>query len=152
MSKQTKKRTCIIYNCKNEPYMTGLCEEHYKEDKIKKDRRDSAIRALHSYTINDTLPTNENLQMEFEQLCEWWHRVCTALNTNVGTTLMPLNEVLDAKEWCIILAQKIIDDELDYQSGKQKKNSFDLNREQLWNKFKNLEKGLTSNGLQRNND
>jgi len=143
-----KKRTCINYDCTNELYMAGYCEEHYKEYISNKERREAAIQTLQC-SINNAPPTDKNLSEELERLCEWWSRVCSVLNNNRGTELMPLDEAKYAKEWCITLAQKIIDDELAFQSGKQIDNSYDLNRERLWNRFKNLEKGLTSNGVER---
>jgi len=144
-----KKRTCINYDCTNESYLAGYCKKHYQEYIFNQERRDSTIRTLRSYSINDSPLTNENLRKELDQLCEWWSRICSVLNNNRGTELMPLDEAEFAKEWCITLAQKIIDDEIAFRSGKQIDNSYDLNYERLWNRFKNLEKGLTSTGVER---
>jgi len=71
------------------------------------------------------------------------------LMMNKGTKVMPLDEALFAQSWCISLAQEIIDAELATRKGERFSQSLDITREWVWDRFKNLEAGLRSNGTKR---
>jgi hypothetical protein len=147
---KNRKRTCNVYDCTNEPHSGGLCKKHYKEESFKHERRERAIQTLHIGTIDDHLPVDKSLGDELSRLCKWWDRACLVLQTNRGTELIPTEEAQYALEWCISLAQEIIDAEIAIRSGKKVSISLNLTREWVWNRFKNLEAGLASNGLKRN--
>jgi hypothetical protein len=145
-----RRRTCAIYDCSNQPYLGALCKKHYEEKRLKSERRETAIRALHLGTIDDRLPDDKSLRDELSRLRKWWDRACSVLHANEGTDLMPLEEAKFAIEWCISLAQEIIDAELAYRSGNQVRDSLGLTREWVWERFRNFEAGLSSNGDKRN--
>jgi len=145
----SKPKTCYVHKCKNKPYQLGLCEKHYTEKQIKEDKEKNAIQTLHFGLINETEITDKNLKEELALLRKWWDCVGKVLMMNKGTKVMPLDEALFAQSWCISLAQEIIDAELATRKGERFSQSLDITREWVWDRFKNLEAGLRSNGTKR---
>ena len=129
--------------------MGGLCQKHYDEDRARKLRRDVAIRALHTSAIDGRVPDDLALRDELYRLVEWWNRACTAVNTRRGSTQMPMDEADDALEWCIALAQEIVDAELAVRAGDKVSDSVASTGAWVWERFRNLEAGLRSNGTTR---
>jgi len=74
---------------------------------------------------------------------------CGVLQTERGTILMPRDEADYAAEWCIALAQEIVEAERAVIAGKSIPVSFTLTGEWVWERFRNLEAGLRSNGASR---
>ena len=62
---------------------------------------------------------------------------------------MPRDEADYAAEWCIALAQEIVEAERAVIAGKSIPVSFTLTGEWVWERFRNLEAGLRSNGASR---
>jgi hypothetical protein len=56
-----------------------------------------------------------------------------------------------AIEWCIALAIEIVDAEMLYRNGEMPLDSLTHTRFWVWERFKNLENGLRSNGIERSN-
>ena|SRR3989442_9408380 len=145
-----RKRLCRASGCSEEPYLGGLCRKHHEEKTIRTQRRDVAIHTLHTAMIEGRLPNDRTLREELLRLREWWDRACIAVQTNRGSELMPLDEAEYALEWCISLAQEIVDAERALRDGNTVGCLLAATREWVWDRFKNLEAGLRSNGLPRN--
>lgn len=62
------------------------------------------------------------------------------------------DEVEPAKEWCISLAQEIVDAEIAIRNGVRPSYTFEATRLWVWDRFNNLESRLMSNGVPRQND
>ncbi len=129
--------------------MGGLCEKHHTDQSGRAQRRDAAIHTLHTGAVDDRLPDDQALREELIKLREWWYRACRAVQTRHDTKFMPLDEAEYAIEWCIALAQEIINAELALRTGKTVSDSLATTRYWVWDRFKNLEGGLRSNGLSR---
>jgi hypothetical protein len=54
-----------------------------------------------------------------------------------------------AIEWSIALAKEIVDAEIAFRNGAVPSYSLESTREWVWDRFRNLEKGLMSNGIKR---
>jgi hypothetical protein len=144
-----KPRSCREPRCDEAVHLGGLCQKHHEEDSRRSRRRDAAVGALHTLIIDGRLPEGPGLREELLNLRPWWDRACDAVQTNRGSQLMPLDEAEFALEWCISLAQEIVDAELAVRSGRTIENSLGYTREWVWERFKNLEAGRRSNGLAR---
>jgi hypothetical protein len=146
-----KKLECGEYRCHEAPYRNGLCEEHYEKSQRLKRRRDAAINTLHIGVVDGRLPDNQELREELIKIRKWWHRVCGAVNNNSEDEILR-EETSYALEWCIAIAQEIIDEELAYRGGNSESFSKDISKEikrLAWEHFENLEAGLMSNGVAR---
>jgi hypothetical protein len=144
-----KKKECVVKGCYSDPYQSGLCQEHHEKNIVRKLRRDAALNALTTSAIDCRIPDDLRLREELFLIQKWWNRACTALRTNYGCDLMPLNEAEFALEWCISLSEEIIDAERAIRSGKAPDYSLEMTRKWVWDCFRNLEAGLKSNGMPR---
>ncbi len=104
-----KKKICSVSGCIDAPYLAGLCEKHYKEHSQRTHHRDVAIQTLHTGTVEGRLPDEPSLREELSKLREWWDRACRVVQSQRDAEFMPLDEAEYALEWCISLAQEIID-------------------------------------------
>lgn len=129
--------------------MGGRCENHYLDEKRRRERYNEAIQALHTGAIDGKVATHETLREEMSQLRRRWDCALLVLQTRHGTFEMPLDEAEYATEWCIALATEIIDAERAHRSGKDDQSKLELTREWVWERFHDLEAGLRSNGLPR---
>ena len=146
-----KKRVCRVSGCNDVPYLGGLCKKHHDEYIRRTQRRDAAIHALHTGAVGERLPDDTSLREELLRLRQWWARACNAVQRQRDEEFMPLDEAEYALEWCITLAQEIIDAELLFRAGKNSTyDSLLANRSWVWERFNFLESGLRSNGLPRN--
>jgi len=143
-----KEKECIKFRCLEPPYLGGLCQDHYEEDNEKRRRRKDALNALHMAQIEGRLPENPELRKELFQIRKWFFRACTALQHNREDEIL-LDEARYAFEWCISLAQEIVDAEIAFRNGEPPLSSLESVREWVWDRFRNLEKGLMSNGVKR---
>ena len=143
-----RRRECANQGCSKIPYLGGLCKEHYEEKAEKERRRDGAVNALHTATIADRLPENLELRDELFRLRNWWDRACNAVNYNRRDEVLG-DEAEYAIEWCIALAQEIVDAEIAFRAGNRPSSSLGATREWVWDRFRNLESGLMSNGVKR---
>lgn len=62
---------------------------------------------------------------------------------------MPADEADAALEWCIALAQEIIDAERAHRTGGRVSDKLEATRHWVWDRFNNLEAGRHSNGTAR---
>ncbi len=126
----------------------GLCRPHYEEHAREEAQRDEAVQALHRSVI-DGLPIQQpELREEFLKLQKWWTRACTVRNFG-GEDPILKDEAEYALEWCISLAKVIITEEKKFRSGDTRKPEWNYTRDWVWDRFKNLEAGLMSNGVER---
>ena len=110
---------------------------------------DAAVGALNTGAIGGRLPENPLLREELETLRTWWDRACWAIDADMDSATLPLSEADDVACWCVTLAQEIVNAELAYRSGKQSLLSLSEVQRLIWNRFKNLEMGLHSDGSPR---
>ena len=140
---------CKSSGCKEALYLGGFCGKHYKEDEAKRRRRDEAVHILHMSVIGDESLRTPELRDELHRLQEWWQRACWALRLQRTDTVLQ-DEAEYAVEWCIALAQEIVDAERSTRGGQPATTPhLDTTRHWVWDRFSNLERGLMSNGVSR---
>ena len=113
-------------------------------------RRKAALDALHKSEIEGRPPENAELRDELFRIQKWWYRACDAVNYAREDEVL-LDEAKYATEWCIALAQEIVDAEIASRNGQPIPISLERTRDWVWDRFLNLEKGLMSNGVNRPN-
>jgi hypothetical protein len=145
----TQKRNCRASGCSRNPYLGGLCDVHEQEEQQIKQRRASARAALDSGAIDGDIPTDLALRDELWRLRRQWYLACQVVRENRGTSLMPVNEAEFATEWCIALAQEIVEAHRALAAGKPMPTSVASTGGWVWERFRNLEAGLRSNGALR---
>jgi hypothetical protein len=147
-----KNFTCRAYDCEEPPYLGGLCEKHHEEKSKKERRRNAAIDALHYLTIDGEYLENSSLQEKLLNIKKWWDRACISVNHRITDNIL-LDEANYALEWCIALAQEIVDAELAYRKNKDVPENLQYvlqhTEDMVLDRFKNLEAGLMSNGVAR---
>lgn len=133
--------------CTGDPYSRGLCQKHHEEKNAREQRRNVAINTLSTLAIDGRLPDEPSLKEELLLLQEWWNRARLALQTGDGDHFMPLNQAEYALEWCISLAQEIVDAELAFRPGKAPSYALEMTRKWVWDEFKEVEVNLRKKGL-----
>jgi hypothetical protein len=146
-----KRHECSAYRCSESPYRNGLCEAHYEENCKKSLRRNAAVNAFHLGVIDGRLAATQELREEFVKIKRWWDRACRATNNNFEDEVL-CDETEYALEWCIAIAQEIIDEELAYRLGRVGNPLSKEIKKIAWERFDNLEAGLMSNGVPRSNN
>jgi hypothetical protein len=143
-----KQTFCKQSHCHEPADNTGFCKRHFDEDNLNSKRRTEAIEVLHFGKINGHKIQSPELLSEYSQIERWWSRACIA--NNFGTTDSILkDEVEYALEWCISLAQIIVQEELEFRISGKYMNTNNYIRSEVWSRFKNLQAGLMSNGISR---
>lgn len=143
-----RMRECAKEDCFEPPHLGGLCEKHHKEKAERERRCEAALDALHFGKIADRVAENHELRDELFQLRQWWFKVCQSIISEKDEMLG--DEAKHASEWCIALAQEIVDAEIAFRAGNSTpSHSLITTREWVWERFHNLETGLMSNGAQR---
>jgi hypothetical protein len=144
-----RKTVCLKFRCGNQPFMGGLCKQHFEEDKAKEARRDTALKALSNGLVDKELVKPGPLRQEFERVQKWWNETCDALNSSRQHKVL-LDDTEYAASWCIGLAEEIIDAVREERAGKESNTEIrKYMRQRTWDRFENLEKGLMSNGVAR---
>jgi hypothetical protein len=116
---------------------------------VKERRRDDAVRTLHHGTIDDKLISPGPLLDEFHSLQRWWRQACDAVIAQRHHHVLK-DETEYATEWCLAIAQEIIDAEREIRAGTGGDTEIrQYTRRMTWERFENLEKGLMSNGVAR---
>ena len=140
---------CVKPHCTAPLFLGGLCKEHHKEDAAKQFRRDTALRLLDSGRIDNEVVRPGPLREEFYRLQDWWRQVCDHVNSQREHPILR-DETEYAVQWCIGLAEMIIDEERERRAGQEvDSGSYQYLRKDLWERFEYLEQGLRSNGLKR---
>ena len=144
-----RKRECREYRCTEEPYLSGYCKQHHEERAAREASRDAAIRTLETGAIDGRLPDDLELREELMRIRERFVRARMVCMTQRGSKDMPLDEAEYAFEWCVSLAEAIREAELAHRLGSRDRGSLEYVRQWVWDRFRNLEAGLRSNGLPR---
>lgn len=140
---------CKASGCEKPPYLGGFCEAHHKEDQAKAQRRAEAIDLLFRSVVDDDLLRTAELREELERLQRWWQRACQEMRSP-GTDPIFGDEAQYAFEWCVILAEDMIGAERATRQGNPPISSrLEITRKRVWERFRNLERGLMSNGVPR---
>lgn len=108
--------------------------------------RNEALDALHKGIIDGQFPENPELREELWKIRRWWSRACDAVNYERQDPILQ-DEASYAVEWCIRLAEQIVEDQRTLARGA--KPGFSFTRQWVWECFENLEAGLRSNGTNR---
>ena len=140
---------CSVSKCDEPAFLGGMCRKHDEERTIREERRRAALAALHTATVENRLPDDLNLRAELFRLREWWFRACEAVQQQRSVGPLPFDEAEYAGEWCIALAQELVDAELALRSGRKPDSKLDYARLWVWKRFENLEAGLMSNCIPR---
>ncbi len=148
MSRKRKQFECRKDGCAEPPYLGGLCKWHHEECAAQESRRQAAIEALHYGKINGIYLKSQELQRELEKVRKWWHRACDAVNYRREDKILR-DEAGCALEWCIALAQEVVDAEVSHRGGRETAESFSFKQTWVWERFESLENGLMSNGIAR---
>ena len=128
--------------------MMVLCRSHYEKQTEKLRCQSEAIYLLHHNTLNDRSLLHQELTEEFRKLQRWWHRACEAMNFQREGPILR-DEATYALDWCVSLAVVMIRKENAFRGGDKRLDAWDPTRASVWERFKNLEKGLMSNGVIR---
>lgn len=145
-----KQMQCRASGC-NETrlHLGGLCRRHHEESVVREARRSAALDALETITVDGRLIQDERLREEVLRLRERWDQACRVVQWGKGETTMPLDEAEYALEWCISLAQELVDAEVAARDLGPPPARLDATRDWVWDRFRNLDAGLRSNGLAR---
>lgn len=148
MARKRKQFECRKDGCVEPPHLGGLCKEHHEKYAAQENRKQAAIEALHHGKINGIYLKSQELHKELEKVRKWWHRACDAVNYRREDEILR-DEAEYALEWCIALAQEVVDAEVSLRGGKETAEPFSFKQTWVWERFENLEKGLMSNGIER---
>jgi hypothetical protein len=143
-----KLATCKKSHCSKVAKLDGYCDEHYEELAEERRRRDEAVRVLHWGLVDDRSFEKAELRDEFFRLQKWWNRACDAENFHREDPVLK-DEATYALSWCIALASVLIREERSHRLDASSKLPYDHTREWVWDRFRNLEAGLMSNGVAR---
>ena len=144
-----RRKECAEYRCTDSPVIMGLCQRHHDELEAKERRYRTAVHALHTGIIDSDSMRPGPLRDEFWRLREWWFRVCAAATTRRRDPVLR-DEIEYATSWCVSIAQEIIDAERELRAGTGGDDrTRQYIRQQFWECFDNLERGLMSNGVER---
>jgi hypothetical protein len=141
-----KKPKCRESRCSEPAYFDGRCERHYGEYKAKQQRRERVLAALHG--TQPWAPQDPALREDWLRLLPWWNRICSAINANRLDPELG-DETHAAMEWCIALAAELIDADQALRSGAKPGYVLEYARHWVWERFRNIEAGLGSNGTKR---
>jgi hypothetical protein len=133
---------CRKYPCEQPPFMDGLGKQHSVKDEAKRIRRDSALQALHRGVIDEEYIGAGPMREELERIRKWWHQICDAVIAQRQHAILK-DETEHASEWCIWIAQELVDAERERRVGKEGDN---LTRQYIgrvgWERFENMKRGL----------
>jgi len=104
---------------------------------------------LHDGVIDGEYFRPGPLREEFRRIQKWWHEVCAAENAEREHPVLK-DETRCGTDWCIAIAQELIDSERDARAGEPgDTETRKCRRAVTWERFENLERGLMSNGVAR---
>jgi hypothetical protein len=139
---------CRSLGCHERPHLGGLCIEHHEEDRKKRMLEDAAVDALHRGIVDDQILESPDLREELGRIRKWWSRACDAVNYGRQDPVL-LDEARWAVHWCMRLSEQIVEAERAFRRGANPDASLEFTREWVWDRFRNLEAGLRSNGVKR---
>jgi hypothetical protein len=144
-----RKKVCVRFRCNDQPFMAGLCKQHYNESIQKEARRQAGLEALNRTVVDGQIITAGPLREGLYRIQKWWSEVCSA-DTSGHEHPVLKDDTSCAVDWCIGIAEYIVNEERHLRAGgKGDMSSYKYQRDRLWERFSNLERGLMSNGLVR---
>jgi len=143
-----KNVSCKKSHCTNPAEVAGFCQKHYDEHIEAERCQSEAINVLHFGTLEGKSFQNKELADEFRRLQVWCYRACDSITLQREDPILR-DEAEFASSWCISLAQIIIREEKASRLGDNRPFVWDNRRDWVWERFKNLEAGLASNGVAR---
>lgn len=142
-----RRKECAKYRCRETAVIGGLCQPHFDEREKRRVRDDAATQALNTGCIDGRYLPEGELRDEFWRVRDWWHEVCSAMMADREHPVLR-DETEYAMYWCIELAALIIDEQRQV-GGEANVRTLQYWRNELWQRFANLERGLMSNGVPR---
>jgi hypothetical protein len=103
--------------------------------------------ALNTGRIDGEYLPESALRDEFWRVRDWWHQACSAMMANREHPVLR-DETEYAMSWCIELTALIIDEQR-HIGGEENVRTLQYLRNELWQRFANLERGVMSNGVPR---
>jgi hypothetical protein len=143
-----KNYECALDDCREPPYLGGLCKAHHQIRSERDELRQQAIRTLHRLTIFEGPVEEPSLREELLRINRWWDRACFSLIYRITDEVLG-DEARYAQEWCISLAEEIIKAEKAFRAGLPAPATLEFERSLVWSRFANLEAGMMSNGAKR---
>jgi len=107
------------------------------------------VQLLHKSILDDQVLQNPDLRAELSRLQSYWRTACDVMIYKADIPNMPAEEAEYASDWCIRLAEEIVDAERAFRSGRRPSGGLDSCRHWVWERFENLDRGLMSNGIPR---
>ena len=145
-----RKNTCRRFRCESSLYAAGLCRVHYDEDTKNSERRERVQRCLHGREFVSAHTAEAHaLLNEFESLRSRWWDSCQAVQTGRDYKYVPVDEAEHALSWCESLGAELLDAIEACEQGRAPSAKLDWTRGWVDERFANLERGMTSNGLAR---
>jgi len=142
-----RRKECAEYRCRETAVIGRLCQQHFDERERRRLREDTATQALNTGCIDGEYLPEGALRDELWRVRDWWHKACSAMIANREHPVLR-DETEYAMYWCIELAA-LITDEHRHVGGEANMRTLQYLRNDLWQRFANLERGLMSNGVAR---
>ena len=139
-----RRKVCAEFRCDELVYAGELCQRHFEEDARNLRRFMAASNVLHTGLIDGEYIGPGPLRDELHRIQDWWRHVCAA---DIAGREHPVlkDETRFGADWCIAIAQEIIDAERDRRAGKPGDTEVrKYLRDETWKLFENLERGLMS--------
>jgi len=145
-----RRQACAEYRCDEPVHASGaLCQRHSEEAERNLHRFMEASNVLHTSRIDGEYIGPGPLRDELHRIQDWWRQVCAAGKAGREHPVLK-DETRFGGDWCIAIAQEIIDAERDRRTGKPGDTELrKYLRDETWKRFENLERGLMSNGVTR---
>ena len=126
----------------------GLCEEHHAEHLEELRKHDEAVNVLHHGLLEGQPFQKQNIVEEYWRIRNWWDRTCDSVNSQREDDILR-GEAQYALDWCISLTRQLIQEEIAFRKGHDYPQPWNNTRDWVWERFKNLQAGLMSNGRQQ---
>jgi hypothetical protein len=118
--------------------MGGLCRVHYDDESRRTHLHEAAITTLHTGEVEGAL-VDGTLREDLEQLRDRWFVVCDVVNSGRGKDLVPLEHAEYAKEWCISLAEQIVEAQWAITVGETVASTFKFTKSWVWKRLHDIE-------------
>ena len=138
-----------MHDCSEPPFLGGYCKEHHEERAHAEREQNEARILIRESTVDGSPVSDAALKEELMRLQFWWYDAVDALRFH-SEKRVPKEEAEYALSWCLSLAKEIVKTErLRRQCDQADPYALLAARLWVWERFKNLEAGLRSNGLPR---
>ncbi len=134
-----KARRCRVDGCREMPHLGGFCLAHYEEDLRRGTLRDQA-RALLFGKADGGGVSDHTLQEDLHELMGRWSFVCSAGISQRSNDLVPLEHAEYAADWCISLAEQIIEAQRAINAGMPVACSYENTKRWVWERLHGIER------------